>query len=106
MGDTIQEIEDALGEITKILPTVSAIVGTFVPAAGPALTLASPVIAIANEILAAIETLKGTGMSHTSATAVIGAAVTHIGGVLTSLSPPDAADAAAPIAKPIPHETK
>jgi hypothetical protein len=98
MGDTIQEIEDALTKIEALLPTVVGIVGVFVPGAGAALTLATPFLSIVNEILAAIETLKTGGMSHPAAVAMVGAAVTRIGQNLSSAAPPAAVKAAAPVA--------
>lgn len=95
MGDTITEIENAINVLQPILPVLGGVVGTLVPGAAPAMSLATPFLSVINEILAAIETLKSGGMSHTSAVAVVGQAVTTIGQTITSAVPPTAANAAA-----------
>lgn len=99
VGDTIGEIQEVVNEVERFLPTITGILGAFVPGTGPLLTMASPFLAIANEILSAIETLKGTGMSHQAAAAVVGTAVTHIGQTI-SAAVPAAAVAAAVAAAP------
>lgn len=103
MGDTVQEIDQAVQSIAGIMPILGGVISALVPGGATVATLAGPILSIADEILQAIESLKTAGLSHSTSVAIIGQAVTSIGQNITAAAPAAATQAAAPIA--IPHES-